>query len=576
VIAAESVSGTALNYSIKNGSRLPQGLKLLSDGAISGRCSFQSFSIDGGATTFDVDLSSRGFVSAPTVFDRNFNFTVIATNSSGSASSERVFSLAVDIRTPEPYENLYVRCTPDQTSRNKLFRIIDNTDIFPSDLMYRNNDPFWGKRRDLTALIAYGVSASKAEEYISAMQDRHYTKKFFFGDYGMSLARDTSDNVIYEVVWVDLIEETRAYKKGVKQVSPARSVNLPNQIVGWEDLVNGNTTLNINDSVLMTRDITDALGVTDPNTLPEWMTSVQKDGTVLGYATKVPLAYVRPGEGERVLFRLNRGAASGMIPDIKEIPFVVDRYILDSNLSAYFDYDTGKFQNHRYTTFDLTPTSSEDLLPIETVDFAVEVPFNYINGRSISFIENELGGLDNVITSYTGKTVVFAKQEQYVGYDTDPLTEGWERVVQFYDDVGGYSRNNFAESEIIPGYVESGADPLLENQRAGIWLITVDDNGLVKLEFQQEIGPAGSSSTGVLQVRYGSKYGGNLIRYSVSSQIPPKTVPDYAILDTGVVEIVDGTTFDSNSTRFLNGVDSYQLPDSGDKYLKFPKTGVFS
>jgi hypothetical protein len=529
-----------------------------------------------------VGLTERGFASAPTVFDRDFIFTVVATNSAGSASSQREFTLAVDIRTPEPYENLYVRCFPNNTSRNKLFSILDNSDIFPNNLMYRANDPFWGKRRDLTALIAYGITASSAADYISAMQDRHYDKRFFFGDYGVSIAKDTDDNIIYEVVWVDLIEETRAYIKSVVQDPPAASIDLKAKIVGWENTVNPNDyILKINDSVLMRRDLTDTLGITDPNTLPEWMTSVQRDGTVLGYVTKVPLAYVRPGQGDKVLFRLRRSAASGLIPDIKEIPFQVDRYILDNNLSTYFDTETRQFVEHNYTTFDLTPSGAEELEPITTVDFAIEVPFNYINGRSIDFLENTLGGLDNVVTSYIGKTIVFAKQEQYVGYDVGD-NDGWDRTVQFYDDIGGYDDTDFSETEIIPGWVESNANPSIQNQRAGIWTVALDDNGLIALEFTTEIYlanelmPDSTISTGVLYIRYGAKYGGNDIQYSIANQIPPKNVPDYAIIEIGVIQESNGTIFDSNATRFLSGVDNYQAPDEGDKYLKFPKIGVFS
>lgn len=593
LIEAQNASGSQLGYTLKDGSKLPQGLKLLNDGSITGRCSFQSFSIDGGLCTFDVSLSERGFVGAPTKFDRTYTFTVIATNNAGSASSERIFTLAVDIRTPEPYENVYIRCTPDQTSRSKLFSILDNSDIFPTNLLYRSNDPFWGKRRDLTALIAYGITASKASDYIAAMQDRHYTKKFYFGDYGVSLAKDTDDNVIYEVVWVDLVEETRAYINGVVQPPPASSTDLSSKIVGWQasssikkadnTAVHGDSTkydidsniIKPNDSVLMRRDLTDSLGITDPNTLPEWMTSIQKDGSVLGYVTKVPLAYVRPGEGDKVLFRLKKSAASGVIPDIKDIPFVVDRYILDSNMSQYFDYDTRKFQEHHYTTFDLTAKLPEQIIPIATVDFAVEIPFDSINGRTVSYID-DLGGLDGIVTSYIGKTIVFAKQEQYIGYSLDPETGGWEMIQQFFDDSSKFGYLDYAQEQQIPGYVEAGANPgEIENQRAGVWLITLDSNNLIKLVFQQEIPIASVTSSGTIKVNSGEKYGGNLIRYSIENQIPPKTVPDYAILDTEFTPVILGTTFDGATTRFLAGVDNYQLPDEGDKYLKFPKIGVF-
>jgi len=576
-VSATSNAGLALTYSLQAGSRLPEGLKLLNDGTISGRCSFQSFSIDGGTTTFDVVLSDNGFVSAPTVFDKTYYFTVIATNNAGTASSERAFTLKVDIRTPEPYENIYVRCLADMISRNKFLQIVENSEIFQPDLIYRSNDPFWGRRRDITMLAGYGITASTPADYIAAMINRHYDKKYFFGEYGTSIAKDQNENPIYEVIWVELIEQTRAYVKGIKQSTPSGVVDLRKRIIGFNNpnYDSNDPTgyeLKINDEVLMRKDISEALGTTNPAALPAWMTSIQADGTVSGYVTKVPLAYVNVGEGDKILFLLKKKAAMGSIPDIREIPFIADRYILDDNLSRYFDTTTKKFVPHHYTTFDLDAKLPTEAAVVATVDFAVDIPFDQINGHTTAEIE-ALGGLDGVVTPYEGLQVVFATQEIYIGFNVDSETQGWKRYNQYFDDVTKFDSStvDFDETEVIPGYVEHGADPAVVNQRGGIWEITKDDNDLFKLVFVSAI-----DDNSVITVRYGGKYGGNKLQYKFDIDNTLATVPNYVIVDPAVAVQPAPTTFDVNSTRFVNAIDLYEVPDEGDKYLKFPKYGVFS
>lgn len=575
-IEAISKSGQSLTYSLKNGSRLPQGLKLLNDGTLSGRCSFQSFSLDKGTTTFDVALAAKGFTTGITVFDKTYTFTVIATNSAGTASTEKTFYLPVNIVTPDPYENVYMKCLPSSESRSKISSIINDKSIFSNDSIYRANDPFFGRQQNIVLLSSYGLTASTAADYIAAMESRHYNKKFYFGNYGLSISRDNDDNIEYEVIWVELIEETRAYVDRAKQGVPTGTVDIRKKIVNWQNPSYdpedpAGYTLKINDEQLMRRDLVNALGRTNPTALPTWMSSIQRDGTVSGYVTCAPLVYVKPGEGDKILFRLNRAAKKGNIPDITDVEFIADRYILDDNLSQYFDTTLNKFEDHYYTSFDIAAKLPSELTPVAVVDFATELPFNYINGRSIAQL-SAAGGLDGVITSFIDKTLIFAQQELFVGYpEVNPTNDGWEKFVQYYDSVEGYDEAEFSQSEIIPGYVEHGATPSIKNKRAGIWKITLDDNGLIELSFQQEL-----DLQNVIDIRYGGKYGGNKILYSVANIVPPYTVPNWQIIEPATIQEPNPTTFDENSTRFLNAIDVYQAPEEGDRYLKFPKTGIFS
>lgn len=76
-VEAYNPAGSDLNYRLLPGSdsKLPQGLQLLPTGEIAGAVSYNTFTIDNGTTTFDVNL--RG-LSAPTTFDITYSFFVNA------------------------------------------------------------------------------------------------------------------------------------------------------------------------------------------------------------------------------------------------------------------------------------------------------------------------------------------------------------------------------------------------------------------------------------------------------------------------------------------------------------------
>jgi hypothetical protein len=78
-VLAENLGGRSLEYRLVSGSysRLPQGLTLLPSGHIVGKVSFNTFALDGGTTTFDVNRDTR-LDPNPTTFDLKFEFDVNA------------------------------------------------------------------------------------------------------------------------------------------------------------------------------------------------------------------------------------------------------------------------------------------------------------------------------------------------------------------------------------------------------------------------------------------------------------------------------------------------------------------
>ena len=593
-VEAYAVNGRELTYSLVSGSKLPQGLKLLNDGTISGRISFQAMGFDRGKTTFDKALAAKFVYPNYTNFDNFYTFTVIATDFFGQLSSQNTFNIRLDISTYEPYEDLYARCLPTADNRQVIQQIVNNTDIFDPAEIYRPTDPYYGSQLDIRFLVSYGIKASLASDYISAMKARHYNKKFYFGDYKLAQGKDTNGTVLYDVIYVDLIEDTKIYQSVdgiIKNKIPAASTNMNATKAKWrnpraknlpQNQVNAassflsnneiktndtyylNEALNVvvpNDLTLMQMDISSNLENSYLNSLPEWMVSVQSDGKILGYTSGAPLVYLKPGAGAKALFNIKRFAPF----DIKTIPLVIDRYILNNSYTNNFDIATRRFISHKYTTFDIDKKgfytyNGKTIVPAFDVDFIVDRPFNSINGQTIEYILNT-GGLDGITYNISQKYLIFGKQEFFEGWATTPLeNDGWE-----------------ADGNIIPGYTEKvRTGNSATNQRGGVWRITVDETNVVTLNFVKELQPGD-----IVYVIEGFSKGNSYQLYDLSVLNAGYTVPSYTELISSVYQTVTNiggqqTTFDSAATIFINNVDTYTLPGAGDKYLKFPKIGVFN
>jgi hypothetical protein len=123
-------------------------------------------------------------------------------------------------------------------------------------------------------------------------------------------------------------------------------------------------------------------------------------------------------------------------------------------------------------------------------------------------------------------------------------------------------------SSYVPGYNENIANPTVDNRRIGIWRINIDGAGIVTLTFEQTV-----SFSDRLFVRRGYTYGRTNIFYDPNPK-PGNLLPTYSIIPEKID--IRGTTYDGNGTRFISNRDEYTTPESGDKYIKFAKTGVFT
>jgi hypothetical protein len=490
-----------------------------------------------------------------TTFDAVKEFTVRATTLDASRSGVRTFSLTIDNYNLAPYDNLYLKAFPKLEQRTYLNSILDNSSIFPDDMIYRRTDPWFGKSKDIKALILPGIVPSNLNEYVSAMVNNHYNKKIKFGNVKTARAVDENFNTKYEVVYVELVDNQINNNRSVAKEQVDLSLVVNNYFN--DDPIN--RYLYPNSFKNMRNRIGGTLGFENRGALPDWMTSPQEDGRVIGFTHAAVLAYTKPNKANIIKYRLEQ---SGF--NFNVIDFEADRYQLDNILSANYDKIENKFLSSAETTFDVVPRASRIA---GGVDFAVSVPFNQINQRTVGYINSVLGGIDGYTNFEDGMTLVFAQQEDYLN-NTSPF-DGWIRNFDNFENSGGFDSVGMDQYETIPGYLDEQVGRAA-NQRSGIWTIKIDANNLVTLEFTQSIAVSEQ-----IRVANGASYSGSVLVYDPVLSVA-QSVPAYRSLTRNNNDSTSRTTFDGNGTKFLNYRDVYTNPEVGDKYIKFPQIGVFA
>ena len=393
-VEAVNVGGRTLQYRLRPGAipppdyvpgyynKLPQGLELLPSGDIAGRVSFNTFALDLGTTTFD-KLLRTSLVKSPqeTTFDSSYTFTVNAYSQDNTISVYKTFTVKVLRVYNEPYENLYIKAMPPYPDRALINSLIQDSDIFTPDLIFRPQDPNFGIATSVIYNHCFGLSSSTYELYVSSLYKNHYWKNLILGEIKTAQAVDPkTGTVIYEVVY-SAIQDNLVNNSGT---SVSKQVTLPYP-VNYGNLENI-TTVYPNSLPNMRDQVIDVVGQIS-NLLPLWMLSKQKNGRVLGFTPAWVIAYCRPGTSGQIAYNIRTKFGS----DLNLVDFEVDRYELDRLLSKNWD-PIADSSNGAWvpppaeTTFDL-------VLHYEITAF-VDTGTGYNIGDRILIAGSNLGGTD--------------------------------------------------------------------------------------------------------------------------------------------------------------------------------------
>jgi hypothetical protein len=225
------------------------------------------------------------------------------------------------------------------------------------------------------------------------------------------------------------------------------------------------------------------------------------------------------------------------------------------------------------------------------VDYAVSTSFDSIDGENLTTVRSSLI-IDGVGDFTKGEKLIFAQQTGYSG-----INGGW------IDALGN----------TIPGYLDKAGGYSTINKQGGVWEITWEDfpdvgldDDLVGFDEASEILTFSHFDQGndaevtlvfnkeivlnqTIKVRNGDTYKQTTLQYKTPAD---EAVPRYSVFQfaTGVFRTAE-TTFDGGTcimregyttgnsftggTTFSNNQDIWIIPESLDKYIKFPQTGVF-
>jgi len=283
------------------------------------------------------------------------------------------YSVTVSSLKAKPWQNLYCIALPHAKDRSGWQDFTSDFNIFDQDALYRKNDERFGLQRDIRILVKSGLNPKYLEDYMFQMEAYHYTKTLRLGD--LKSARSYVDGKVeYEIIYYE-VKEINASEEAIIDLSEtdfdfapvyadtgkvrASLGDNPGIADYSADMTTWSAAYDVfpNSFYNMRNKLTSQIGevVSEAKSLPSWMSTEQADGSILQYKTVVPLAYVKPGEAERIKFLIRR---SKFNPN--NFLFQVDRYEWDRDLSLSYDIDVDRFASRVYTTYDGSTTTFDE------------------------------------------------------------------------------------------------------------------------------------------------------------------------------------------------------------------------
>lgn len=178
------------------GGNLPPGLELLTNGDISGR------------VEFNLNSSDSPYIFTVEAYDSRYP-TLITTT--------RDFSITVIQKYSKPYDTVYMPGLLSQRDRLSVNSLLNSIKTTQLSKIYRPTDRFFGVADELVYQHQFGVHTVSAtsladpnyfyNEYTEAIKQNFYWKFLTLGPLKTAVATDELGNVIYEVVYCQIIDD---------------------------------------------------------------------------------------------------------------------------------------------------------------------------------------------------------------------------------------------------------------------------------------------------------------------------------------------------------------------------------
>ena len=270
--------------------------------------------LSGSGLTFQSDGTITGVASG---IPHTYNFTATI-NVVGVGDFSSNFSITTTATTDTSYTNIYLHPLLKLDQRKYFQDFISNTTIFPSNFIYRPLDSNFGIQTNFRMVLEYGIEKLNLSEYTTALKENFYKRRFTLGDVKTIEAKDSSGTTIYDIVYVDIVDEL----KGI--TTPIYVNNLILYPASIENMRKGleSTITPSSNYIKVNKDFQ-----------PLFMSTYQQ-GVLYppNYIPVLILCYALPKYGQIIVNRIN---ASGV--DFKLIDFEIDRIIVQNSLDNASD-----------------------------------------------------------------------------------------------------------------------------------------------------------------------------------------------------------------------------------------------
>ena len=271
---------------------LPPGLMLETDGSIVGEVAYDQFTVN------------------------EYSFVVRAEDVQRQTYVEKEFSILVDLSDTTEYTNIYMMPFMSESVRDQYYDFVSSPSIIDPKLIYRPLDPNFGIQKDIKLSLYHGIELTNLSKYADAMGDYFYNKQFFFGDVKSVMAKTLDNNLVYELVYIEIIDNL---------VNNAGE-NIPADITSHEVIYYPNSLNNmrraLEDITIDSRKI-----IRNEYYLPLYAKTVQDTtGIPPTFLRAAPICYVTPGNGASIIKKIKNTNF-----DFKMLNFEVDRIIVDKS-----------------------------------------------------------------------------------------------------------------------------------------------------------------------------------------------------------------------------------------------------
>ena len=365
MLQVEATSVSTLKYRITSGA-LPNNLVLKENGEIAGRVAEQPGTIrllpEGANTlfTFTVETFSPDY---PLLH------------------SFRTFTLNVNQYYPKPLENIYLKALPDLKGKKTIQSLLTDNTLIPNEYLFRADDMYFGKAKDVSFVHVYGMESSTLEAYIDAVQKNHYRRNIVLGPIETAVATDDHGNILYEVVYSKIIDDLESvngnkladdlhwYKNislrqgsfvtNTTQYSISSGSISASQSPGSVRVLHPAGLQNMRSSITTTMKQN-----FDSRLLPKWMVTQQTNSETLGFVQAWVICYTKPGKATIIKDLINNNWSH----KLNEIDFTIDRLMVDK--SATYNWNT----KLSVPTWNDLPSATPVPVPLDSYDVVVLFP----------------------------------------------------------------------------------------------------------------------------------------------------------------------------------------------------------